>query len=242
MDEPIVCAGPNRIRILERRSNRINRASVLASFRIARRKGAKIRGHLVRFTRQVRADNAPTPPLVGRFEQHVRRKIQGLRIEAGKNQRKRAVIAILAAAHRLGSNIRDLAEVLAGAGELRAINNVRIAWIDSHAAIFENTRNAPIAERYFTVVAAALRRDATRFLLAAVDPVGEAVVGRDVKKLRGRLVVPAAPGLASIHADDRALVGGKCDGLRVFRADPDALIIVAARRAFPSYERFATVG
>src|SRR6516225_11121410 len=228
MDEPIVCAGPNRIRILERRSNRINRASVLAFFRIARRKGAKIRGHLVRFTRQVRADNAPTPPLVGRFEQYVRRKIQGLRIEAGKNQRKRAVIAILAAAHRLRSNISDFADVLAVAGELLAINNVRVARIDSDAAVFEHTGYAPIAERYFAVVAATFRGDATRFLLAAIDPVGEAVVGRDVKKLRGRLVVPTAPGLPSIHADGRTLVGGKRDGLGVFRADPDALIVVAA--------------
>jgi len=52
-----------------------------------------------------------------------------------------------------------------------------------------------------------------------------------VVKLRGWLIVPSAPSFAAVDADHRALIGAERDNLRIFRADPDALVIVAAGRA-----------
>ncbi len=60
-------------------------------------------------------------------------------------------------------------------------------------------------------------------------------------KLRGWLVVPTAPGLAAVHADDRALITGKRDGQCVAGIDPDALIVVATRRAFEAGKGFSGV-
>ena len=69
------------------------------------------------------------------------------------------------------------------------------------------------------------------FLLAGVDPVGEAVVRGDVIELAGRLVVPAGPGPAAVDADGRALVGARGHVVGVGRVDPDEVVVVPARRA-----------
>ena len=79
-------------------------------------------------------------------------------------------------------------------------------------------------------------------LLRAVDPVREPVVGGDVVELRGRLVVPGAPGLPAVHADDGALVGAEDHAARIGRIDPQLVVIVAARRALQRQERLSRVG
>src|SRR2546429_2671594 len=99
----------------------------------------------------------------------------------------------------------------------------------------------PIAKGDFAIIAAALRGGGAAFLLRAVNPVGKTIVGGDVIELRGWLIVPTAPRRAAVHADDRALVGAERDNLRIFRADPEALVIVAARRAFEPHNCFSTV-
>ena len=100
----------------------------------------------------------------------------------------------------------------------------------------------PFAETDLAVVAAAHRAGGAALLLRAVNPIRKAVVGRDVINLRGRLVVPGAPGCAAVHADYRALITRQRDDLRIFRADPDALVIIAARRPLEAGERFPAVG
>ena len=210
-------------------------------FRIARDENTEIRGSLIGFAREIGADDLPTVSRIGRFEQYVGREVERVRFERRKNNRQRARIAIFAAANGLRGNFRVLADILLCAREPVAIQNVRIERVDGDVAVLENSRQLPIAKRNFAVIAAALRRNGAAFLLRAVNPIRKTIVGGDVIELGGWLIVPTAPGRAAVHADDRALVGAERDDLRIFRADPDALVIVAARRAFEPHECFSAV-
>src|SRR5207244_10609326 len=64
---------------------------------------------------------------------------------------------------------------------------------------------------------------------------------RDVVHLRRRLVVPRAPRLAAVDADDRPLIARERDDVRIVRVDPAALIVVASRRAADAAPRLAAV-
>ena len=81
-------------------------------------------------------------------------------------------------------------------------------------------------------------------LLAAVDTVREAVVGRDMVELGRRLVVPGAPGFPAVDGDDGSLVGGIEQDIGIVRIDPNVLVVVAAGSAaksgvcLPSIRRF----
>src|SRR5437763_1329261 len=99
----------------------------------------------------------------------------------------------------------------------------------------------PFSKSDFAIIAATERGGRAAFLLRAVDRVRKAIVGGDVIELRGGLVVPRAPGGATVDCDDRALVGGERNDLGIFGIDPDALVIVAARRAFHHREAFPSV-
>src|SRR5581483_12415612 len=100
----------------------------------------------------------------------------------------------------------------------------------------------PVAGGDLAVVAAAGDPGRPALLLAAVDPVREPVVGDDVVELRRRLVVPTAPGLAAVDGDDRPLVGGDEDHVRVVGADPDGVVVVPAGGAADAGERLAGIG
>src|SRR6476660_8849295 len=89
----------------------------------------------------------------------------------------------------------------------------------------------PFAESDLAVVAATRNAGGAALLLAAAQTIGKRVVGVHVIHLRGRLVVPTAPGLAAIDGDDRALVAAENDHISVVWIDPDVLIIVATGRA-----------
>src|SRR6266581_4765070 len=99
----------------------------------------------------------------------------------------------------------------------------------------------PIPKCNFAKITAAQCRDRTAFLLCAINPVRKTIVGRNVIELRRWLVVPSAPGRAAIDADHRALIACERDNLRVFPADPDALVIVPARSALEAYKCFPAV-
>jgi hypothetical protein len=79
------------------------------------------------------------------------------------------------------------------------------------------------------------------FLLAAVDPVAKLPVGRHVVELRRRLVVPGRPRPAAVDGDRGPLIGGEQHDVRVHRIDPEALIVVAARRSLERRPRAAAV-
>src|SRR5208282_3179484 len=214
---------------------------MFALFRIARAERAKIFRRLVRFTRQVRADDGPTAPLISGLEQDVRGKVQRLGIERRKRNRQRAVVAIFAAPYGLRRNVRRFAERLIRARNPSAVKNVGVHGVNSDSAVFLHAGEAPIAVANLAVVAAASSGDAATFLLPAVDPVGKAIVRGDVIKLRGWLVVPSAPGGAAIHADRRSLIGAQRHDLRILRTDPDVLVIVTARRALEADKRFPPI-
>src|ERR1700693_3166247 len=60
-------------------------------------------------------------------------------------------------------------------------------------------------------------------------------------KLRSGLVVPGAPGRATIDADNRALVSGERNDLRTFFADPPTLVVIAAGSALEAHKSFRTI-
>src|SRR5260370_33110374 len=78
-------------------------------------------------------------------------------------------------------------------------------------------------------------------LLTVAQSIRKCVVGIDVIHLGGGLVVPAAPGLAAVDRNDRALIAAQDDHIRIDRIDPDVLIVVAAGRAAKGRPRLATV-
>src|SRR5262249_41632884 len=100
----------------------------------------------------------------------------------------------------------------------------------------------PLSKSYLAVVAATGCSDRATLLLSTIDPIGEAVIGAYVVKLRRRLVVPRAPGLAAIHGESRALIDAEENDLRIVRIDPDTVIVIATRRPFEGGEVMATIG
>src|SRR5207249_8113717 len=73
--------------------------------------------------------------------------------------------------------------------------------------------------------------DRAALLLPAVDPIRKLIVGDHVVELRGRLVVPRAPGLAAVDRNDRALIAGDQDDLWIIGIDPDGVVIITAGRS-----------
>ena len=67
------------------------------------------------------------------------------------------------------------------------------------------------------------------------------IVRGHVIKLCGRLVVPTAPGRSAVHTDYRALITRQRNNLSIVAINPNALIVVAARRTFPSHKSLPTV-
>src|SRR5205807_6782492 len=102
----------------------------------------------------------------------------------------------------------NLAGLAVIARHLAAVDQIRVERIGRDVAVFLRAYRAPLAKGDLAVVAAAGNACRAAFLLAAVDPVRELVVGDDVVKLGSGLVVPGAPGLAAVHGDGRALVAG----------------------------------
>ena len=80
----------------------------------------------------------------------------------------------------------------------------------------------------------AARRNADRaaVLLGSRRPVREAVIGGDVIKLCGRLVVPGTPRLGAVNGHNCALVAADDHAVWIVRINPELMIIIAARRAF----------
>ena len=100
------------------------------------------------------------------------------------------------------------------------------------AGFAAGAQRLPVAHRDPGETAARWHADRAAVLLRAGHPVRKAIVGGDVIDLRGRLVVPRAPGRGAVHADDRALIAAENHPVRIVRIDPELVIIVAAGRAF----------
>src|SRR4029079_9314772 len=99
----------------------------------------------------------------------------------------------------------------------------------------------PVAEGNFAVRSAARDSNRTALLLSAVEPIGKRIVRTVLIKLCVRLVIPGPPGRAAVHCDDRPLVAGEQNDLRVARIDPNVLIIVTTRGAAPAIPGLAAI-
>src|SRR5579864_6124109 len=129
-----------------------------------------------------------------------------------------------------------------GAIPASGVNVVWIRGIGNDVAKLECPGRRPIAIGDFAVIAAAGNCSGAAVLLRGVNVIGKVLVGAYVIKLTGRLVVPGTPGLAAVHADDRALIDAQDHVLRVRRIDPENVKIVSARRTQPGFEGAASVG
>ena len=215
---------------------------MLSFLRITRGENPEIRGNLIEFAREIGTDDLPAISRIGRFEKHVGSEVERMQFERREHHRQSARIAILAAANWLRCNLGVLADILLRAREPVAIKNVRIERVDRDISVLKDPNEMPVAKSNFAIIAAALRRDGSAFLLRAVNPIGKTIVGRNVIELGSRLIVPTAPRSTAVYADDRTLIGAERDNLRSFRADPNALVIVAPGRAFESQKCFSAVG
>src|SRR6185437_3600927 len=109
-----------------------------------------------------------------------------------------------------------------------AEDDVGIERIGGYVAVLFGADRMKFTERDCSIVAAACDCSGAAFLLAAVNLIREAVVGRDVIECRGGLVVPRAPGLSAVDAYGRALIDGEKQDLGMQRVDPDCVVVVAA--------------
>src|SRR5258708_7681310 len=100
---------------------------------------------------------------------------------------------------RLGHNVLRLRRAAIVTSQLAAIDDVRVQWISSEVTVFFGRDRMPFAKRDLPVVATARNANRSAFLLTATKPVRKSVVRAHVIDLRGRLVVPTAPALPSIH-------------------------------------------
>src|SRR5215471_8304808 len=99
----------------------------------------------------------------------------------------------------------------------------------------------PIAKSDRAIVAAAAGVNAAAILLRTVYMVGKLVVHGHVIELRGGLVVPGAPSLASIHAHAHALIAAKEQSLGIGRVDPESVIVIASGSALDGLKGLAAI-
>ena len=243
VDQAVIGPDPDAVDVDVRRRDRVDDA---APGRLRRRVVLvypDARWQVPGLAGKVGADLLPALAAVPRFPQRVRREIERVRVDRRKNDRLGPDRAPVGRPDGLRPDGLDLPRPPVPARDSApAVDDVRVERVGSGVAVFVDGDRAPVAERDLAVVAPA--RDARRpaLLLAAVDAVGEGVVGRDVVELRRRLVVPGAPGLAAVYRDGRALVARVEDDVAVRGVDPEILIVVAARGALEGLERAPAVG
>ena len=238
--EPIVGSDPDQIHVLRRRSDRVDDAAVRAlrcvgSVNAERTRDARIGA------RQIAADDRPAAPAIDRLVEPLRREEQHMRIDRGEDDRRRAIESIVFVANDDGANVLDIAGALVVPRHLPAENDAGMQRVGRRVAVLLDADRVPFTKRDFAVVAAARDAGRSAFLLAAVQPVGKAVIGGHVEHLRCRLVVPEAPCLSAVDCDGRALIGRDQHDGRVHWVDPDRVVVVSARSAFEAAERAAAV-
>src|SRR2546428_856847 len=206
MDKTIVRAGPDEIHIFRRWRKRVNHASMLAFIFVRLHEHAEARRHTGIFTGQVWADDLPVNAAIHGLEHHIRSQIQGVRVNRRENEWSCSVEAISPGAQDDGRNILRLPCQTVEPGRLAAINNVGVERVWRNVPILFGSDGIPISKCDLAKIAAAGNSDASTFLLSTVDPVRKLVVGGHVIELRGWLVIPGAPSLAAVDANDDALI------------------------------------
>src|SRR5207253_2681479 len=98
--------------------------------------------------------------------------------------------------------------------------NVRIFRIDGDVAALGTAHGESVVFGNVAMIGPAWNRRGSAVLLRCVDTVGKLMVGDDVIKLRGGLVVPATPGAAGVDANADSLIRRLDHALRFRRIDP----------------------
>src|ERR1700687_2559187 len=98
VNQAILGAGPDQLRILERGCDGIDDPAVFAFLRVGGAENAQVGWYLVLLPRQIGADRLPASTSVGGLEQHVGCEKEGARLARRKEDRERAHVAVLAAA------------------------------------------------------------------------------------------------------------------------------------------------
>src|SRR5581483_1986273 len=166
-----------------------------------------------------------------------------MRIFLRKDQRHSAIGAVLP--KQKWSYVFHLASVAMVARDFEAratIDDVRIEGIRSHIGVLVGSNGMPVVKRDLAVIASTQCARRAALLLAAIDPIRVLIIGDDVIELRGRLVVPRAPCASTVHRYRRALIDAQEDDVGIFRIDPDGVVIVTTRRAFPGGKGLPTIG
>ena len=213
-DEAVVGADPDVAVGHARRRDRVDDAAARPRARGGDGgRGIEGGGHAGVLARQVGADRAPVPAAVLGAEELLVGEVEDARVAAGEHERQRPGAAVLArlgegGVDRLGLH-RAQVEPLDACRRRRrrgSRGSGTMLWLSPPAVI---SRNCVRLMPSIPVGAAGHGRGA-RVLLRAVDPVREPVVGGHAVDLRGRLVVPGAPGPAAVEGHDAR--PGRCRG------------------------------
>src|SRR6185312_5232068 len=151
---------------------------------------------------------------------------------------------VFTAADNFGRNILNLSCSFVIPRDLSSVNNVGVQRIGCDIAIFFYTYGMPFTEGDLAVIAPGSDSDRTALLLSSIDVIWKGIVRAHVIKLSRGLIVPGRKGLSTVDRDDGALVTGNKQDVRVIGIDPDAVIVVASRRALkgipgcPAVRRF----
>src|SRR5207244_3855828 len=201
-DKAVVSPGPDRVPILVRRRHGVNDAAawLLGHFRCA--KDADAFRHVRLLARKVGTDDVPALAAVRRLEEHIAAEIEDVRINRRKKQRRSAQKAIFSGTADLRPHVLHLSRGAVETADLAAIDEIGIERIGRDVAVLFDADRTPFAKGDLAIVAPAGDAGRAALLLASVDPVGELVIGDDVVKLRGGLVVPRAPRLPAVDTDD----------------------------------------
>src|SRR5579871_3920991 len=123
-----------------------------------------------------------------------------------------------------------------------AINKIGIQGIGRDVPVFDHADWMPFADGDCAVVSTGGRTYGTALLLTCANGIGKKVVGDDVVKLRGGLVVPRTPGRAAVDGDNRALITDQKNIVAVVGIDPEILVVITARGSTESSPSFSAIG
>ena len=203
------------------------------------------RRRFARTVGQVRTDRLPRLTFVAGLQQELRALIKNVRILRREGQRRIGRGPVIAIAADVGRDGLDLSiraiDTPERASFSACINDIGVGGIGNDVAELVTADRVPIQKGDCAVISAAQSCNRSAVLLRAVNPVREAIIGRDVIDLAGRLVVPRGPGLAAIHADGRALIAAHDHVIGVRGIDPERVIVVAAGSALVGFECDAAI-
>ena len=240
-EDAAVAARPDFVGRMGRRLDRYDRP-VAASSGVGDRDRIDAARRIGLLAGKVGADDRPAVAAVERSENDVAAKIQRIGPGPRRDQRIDPVEMMLdrgrakaVIGHRERRDVGDIAGIGVPPADVpaksRTIDDAGVLRVGNVVIALVAADRMPVAEIGRSIIASAGDRDGPAVLLARVNPIGKAVVGREVIELAGRLIIPVAPGLRAVDADCSALVRRRRNAFGMERVDPEVVIIVAAGTA-----------